>query len=201
MLVAITVTSCIPSLFPLYKTSDLKTDSRLEGTWRELGDTGYTWEVINPGRSKEHRIFGMPGWDLFDSLRTYRLTSRSKDDMGCQFAVHVFTLGGQDYLNYYPVDWEVDHDFLSWHLVETNIFSKVDIRKDTLIIRFFDSDFLEKLITGQKIKISYLKLDDRILLMAPTDELQQFVLKYGRDAGAFIEPDTLIRVSTQIAGR
>ena len=195
MLVAITVTSCIPSLFPLYKTSDLKTDARLEGTWKELGDD-YTWEVINQARSKENSFFGGNSWSLFDSLRTYRLRSINvKEDLECRFALHLFSLGGQDYLNYYPVDWEVDHDFLSWHLVETNVFSKVDIRKDTLIVRFFDSAYLEKLITEQKIKISYLKLDNRILLMAPTSELQQFVLKYGRDAGAFIEPDTLLRVS------
>lgn len=195
MVVLITVTSCIPSLFPLYKIHDLKTDDRLSGIWQAAGDD-YTWEVMSTADSKETGFFGLNSWQQFDSLRTYRLTStRVYDKLECQFAVHLLELDGQDYLNYYPVDWEVDHDFLNWHLVETNIFSKVDIREDTLIIQFFDTAYLDKLIKENKIKISHVRLDDRILLTAPTSELQQFVLKYGREAGAYIEPDTLIRIS------
>jgi hypothetical protein len=195
MVVAITVTSCIPSLFPLYKKSDLKTDDRLSGIWQAAGDD-YTWEVMSSAASKETGLFGFNRWQQFDSLRTYRLIStRIHDQLESQFAVHLLELNDQDYLNYYPVDWEVDHDFLNWHLVETNIFSKVDIRKDTLIVYFFDTAYLDKLIMGNRIKISHVRLDDRILLTAPTSELQQFVIKYGTDPGAFIKPDTLIRIS------
>jgi hypothetical protein len=197
LVIAVTMTSCIPSLFPLYKTGDLVTDDRLEGTWKELRDDAYTWEVMMPCKSTKSNLFGIDFWKQYDTLRTYRLTSAMAGDkeQQCRFAMHLLKLGGQDYLNYHPVDWEVKHEFLNWHLVETNIFSRVDIRNDTIILYFFDTGYLEKLINDQKIKITHMNLDDRILLMAPTAELQQFVMKYGKDPNAFIKPDTLIRIS------
>lgn len=115
MVVAVILSSCIPSLFPLYKTSDLKTDKRLEGTWRELSDDGYKWELTNFAGNNESGFLGAGSWSKFDSLRTYMLKSTNKDeDIECRSAVHLFSLCGKDYLNYYPVDWETDHEFLSW---------------------------------------------------------------------------------------
>jgi hypothetical protein len=79
------------------------------------------------------------------------------------------------------------------HLVPTHIFAKVELTDQYLILHFFDIEWLEKLIETNRIKISYVELEDRYLLTAKTEELQKFITKFANDSTTFIEPDTLIR--------
>jgi hypothetical protein len=92
------------------------------------------------------------------------------------------------------VDYELDHEFLSWHMIEANNFSKVWITEDSLSLGFFDPAYLEELIDKNRIKISHIRHDNGILLTARTKELQKFVIKYGDDQDAILEPDVFKRI-------
>jgi len=196
ILLSLMVSSCIPSLFPLYKNRDLKTNDLLLGQWKELQDEKYVWEVSYPGQpeSGEVVIFEDNRWSNFDEAgRTYRMEGGLVDKR--EFAMHLLELDGMDYLNLYPMDWEVEHGFLSWHMVEANIFARAEIGKDTLVIHFFNPDFLEQLIRDNRLKISHVKLDDRILITARTEELQKFVQKFGQDPDAYGDAQILVRAN------
>jgi hypothetical protein len=196
ILLSLMVSSCIPSLFPLYKKRDLKTNDLLLGQWKELQDEKYVWEISYPTKPESGAlvIFEDNRWSNFDEAgRTYRMEGGLVDNR--EFALHLLELDGTDYLNLYPMDWEVEHDFLSWHLVEANIFARADIGKDTLVIRFFNPDFLEQLIRDNRLKISHVKLDDRILITAGTEELQKFVKKFGHEPDAYGDAQILVRAN------
>lgn len=150
------------------------------------------------------RLYYKPLIDIFSSdwsdakeNNTYKLVvieTDGGDTLEAEFVVHMLVLGGQHYLNYYPGDFELDHDFLSWHMVEANNFSKVWITEDSISLAFFDPSYLEELIDENRIKISHIRHDDGILITARTKELQKFVIKYGDEEDAILEPDVLKRI-------
>ena len=193
-MLALMTSSCIPSLFPLYTEEDLVTDDRIVGTW-EAGEMG-TWVI--------ERLYNKPLIDIFSSdwsdakeNNTYKLVvieTDGEDTLEAEFVVHMLVLDGQHYLNYYPGDFELDHDFLSWHMVEANNFSKVWITEDSISLGFFDPSYLEDLIDENRIKISHIRHDNGILLTARTRELQKFILKYGDEEDAILEPDVFKRI-------
>ena len=193
-MLALLAGSCIPSLFPLYTEEDLVTDDRIVGTWAS-GEMG-TW-VIERLDYRPTSDFFSSDWSDAEKKNTYKLVvieTDGGDTLETEFVMHMLVLGGQHYLNYYPVNYELDHDFLSWHMVEANNFSKVWITDDSISLGFFDPSFLEELIDENRIKISHIRHDDGILITARTKELQKFVIKYGDEEDAILEPDVLKRI-------
>ncbi len=194
--------SCIPSLFPLYTEKDLVTDERLEGTW-DGGDNGI-WVIERLDRTPDKGLFNpdwsprdKPGWSPADEKKTYRLMAyevSEGDTLEAEFVLHMLVLDGQYYLNYYPEDYELDHGFLSWHMIGANNFSKVKVTEDSLSLSFFDPSYLEELIEHNRIKISHIRHDNGILVTAGTKELQKFVIKYGNEEDAILEPDIFKRI-------
>lgn len=186
--------ACIPSLFPLYTQEDLVTDDRLVGTW-DGGESGiWTFERLDYTTNTD---FFSPDWSEPGEKKTYRLVVAEfdgADTLEAEFVVHMLELKGQRYLNFSPVDVELHHDFLAWHMVAANNFSRVSIGQDSLSLGYFNPDYLEELIDANKIKISHIRYDNGILIMAPTAELQKFVIKYGDDEDAMLEPDVFTRI-------
>ncbi len=182
------VVSCIPSLYPLYREKDLLTNDQLEGSY-VTGDND-CWKIrrLDPEFEKHFP----DGWKIYNSGYTYKLTVKEDDEIE-DFALHLLRLGEDLYLDFFPVDYDIRHSFLEMHLVPSHIFAKAEITDRYLIIQFFDPDWLEDLIDQNRIKISYVELEDRYLLTAKTDELQKFVTKFANDSTTFIEADTLVR--------
>jgi hypothetical protein len=110
-----------------------------------------------------------------------------------EFALHMLYLGEDMYLDFFPVDYKISPDFLDMHLAPTHIFAKAEISEENLILHFFDLDWINELIDENRIKISHLNLDGRVLFTAKTEELQKFILKFANDSTTFIEADTLPR--------
>ncbi len=199
---AILAGSCIPSLFPLYTQDDLLYDERLEGTWED-GDNGI-W-IIERLEYHNRGIFDYPFDPTWiepdqdsDSLSIrYRLTVKEfveGDTVEAEFLIHLLRLGDQQYVNFYPDDYDLHHGFLHWHMVQANNFSKISISEDRLTLRFFDPDYLRQMIEKNRIRISHVWLDDFILLTAPTPELQKFVIKYGNEEDALTGPEVFNRI-------
>ena len=192
-MLALLAGSCIPSLFPLYTEEDLVTDDRIVGTW-DTGE-GSIWVIERLDYTPTTDFFSSD-WSDAKENNTYKLSiteTDGGDTLEADFVVHMLVLDGQHYLNFYPADFELDHDFLSWHMVEANNFSKVWITEDSISLAFFDPSYLEELIDENRIKISHIRHDNGILLTAGTRELQKFVIKYGEEEDAIQEPDVFKR--------
>lgn len=179
--------SCIPSLYPLYRDKDLLIDNKLEGFY-ETGKNEY-WKIrrLDPDFEK---LSG--DWKRYKSGYTYKLSVREDDKLE-EFALHLLELGDDLYLDFFPVNYDIRHSFLDMHLVPAHIFAKAELTDQSLILHFFDIEWLEELIESNRIKISYVELKDRNLLTARTEELQKFITKFANDSTTFIEADTLTR--------
>jgi hypothetical protein len=184
--------SCIPSLYPLYRKKDLLFDERLVGKF-DVYDGFWIFDILDLNDPLDQGVW----WERFKSGKTYRLTV-FEGDKEAKFAVHLIMLKNNYYLDFFPVTYSIEHSTLDAHLFPAHIFAKLEFAGDDLVIHWFDGEFLNDLIDSNKIKISYKELGHTLLLTAKTDEIQNFVKKYGDDPRAYVEaedPDTLYRMN------
>ena len=184
------IVSCIPSLYPLYREKDLILDEKLLGRFGEPDEEEYYWEFKLLDTSIDR---GMDdGWRQFKSGYTYRLTVM-EEGISEEFAAHLLRLGEYLYLDFFPVNYTIVPAMLEISMAPSHIFARVEIEEENLILHFFDMDWLEDLIEKDRIKISHIYTNERIILTARTEELQKFILKFANDSTTFIEADTLPR--------
>ena len=76
-------------------------------------------------------------------------------------------------------------EFVDWHFFPVHTFSKISLKENQLNIEFFETSFIEKLISANRIRIKHEKTDDSILITASTNELKKIVEKYAHEEDAF----------------
>jgi len=191
ILFALIITSCVPSIHPLYHTQDLIIEQKLFGTW---GNEDETWKFdkIPPDNS----IFSTAK----DSLPGYLLTITQKDEPA-DFIARTLKLDNQLFLDIFPrlskgdiAIQGVKNEWLEMHYFPVHTFARIRFDGEKLLIEPFDPDFITKLLQQKKIRISHEESDNRFILTADTDELQKFVIKFGRDPKAYVEPGIFTRM-------
>lgn len=171
--IVVFMASCfVSSLHPLYTDKDLTFTQELVGTW----ENDDVW------------IFEKSGENV------YELTIKEQESKKTGvYETHLVKLGKYLFLDMYPDEGEMEGYGYDIHFVPTHSFWKVKIEKDVLHLAFMDSDWLEEMIDKKKVNIAHVRLEDRIVLTASTEELQKFVLKYAEDTDAFPALDELHR--------
>jgi hypothetical protein len=106
------------------------------------------------------------------------------------------------YLNL--IIFELDPGFSSdpylTHKFNVNTFSRVTLEDNELIIEHLESEWISEQIMNNRVRIKheivYSEFDDsrEILVTASTDELQEFIQKYGNETEAYQEALTLKKV-------
>jgi len=114
MIIIILVVSCIPSLYPLYREKDLIYDSRLVGRFDIGGDT---WEFEKLDWTKPNDF----NTDNYKTGKTYRMLAW-QDEKRAEFVVHLIKLGNNYYLDFFPVNYKIEYEFLYIHLISVHIF-------------------------------------------------------------------------------
>lgn len=171
------LTCCVPSVHPLYTAKDLIEDDRILGIWAQK-DSPDSWQ-FERSRGEE---------------KTYLLTMTDSEERKFYFNAHLVKLQDQLYLDFSPArimesssDNFFPEAFHAQHLLGVHTFAKMGIENQQINIQFFDPDWVENLIKKSKIRIKHEKVNDTYLLTAGTQELQQFILKYGKEKAAFAE--------------
>jgi hypothetical protein len=119
----------------------------------------------------------------------YLMTIEGKDSPPEKFRAQLIRLGEFLFLDLCPEAPATGDDTtapLLW--IPGHSFSKVKITKDTLQLDILDEDWLEKKMLAKEVTLAHEYVDERIVLTAPTTELQAFVKKYGTDEEAFLGP-------------
>ncbi|MCZ6702869.1 MAG: hypothetical protein O6940_07485 [Ignavibacteria bacterium] len=188
----ILVSSCIPSLHPLYTKKDLILDNTIVGTWisNESERDRSIWKIKKYQDTEAAGTNDINPLDLGDNL--YRLEHIQLGET-IVFDLYLMKLDNYFYFDFYPNEVGFDNDMKDMHLFPVHTFAKVNIKQDNIIIEQFDINFLEELIEQNKIKISHEKSGQNIILTASTGELQKFVVKYASDEDAVFDPIILNR--------
>jgi hypothetical protein len=173
----------VKSLHPFFKDSDVVFKKELINNWKD--QEGTRWEILPVKESK-----------VAYELRHYKVGDDQAYEM---FIAHLFSLGGQLYLDFFPLAKEASDDALMFdmHLLPTHSIARVESISDREVqIRWLNEKWLNSLFEQKKIKISHEIVRDPIIqdnsnmsyiLTASTDEMQKFIIKYGDEDKAFID--------------
>lgn len=173
---AVGLSSCIPSLYPLYKQENLISSTQLVGDW-ETADQDQ--------------------WNFAAPVETGSFTYELSIAQNRAFETHLVKLGDNHFMNFYPLERGADsfnHDeFYASHFLPIHTFAKVEVSANELKVWFFDTEWLASLLEQRKIRIRHEVLEYGPVLSASTDELQKFLLKYADHPDAYLDPVTFNR--------
>ncbi|HBG78068.1 MAG TPA: hypothetical protein DDW84_04355 [Phycisphaerales bacterium] len=179
---AILLGGCVPSLHPLFTDEEIIFDANLVGVWSEPNSKNF-WEFKQADNKK------------YDVIYT--------DEKGIgKFDGRLGKIGGDTFIDFYPQDINLPgSDFYKFHLLGIHTFAKVGLSKDSLKLSVMNPDNVEKLLKTDPNATKHEKVDDRIVLISSTKELQTFIKKYGKDNDLFKEENDnqLQRVKQQDA--
>lgn len=182
-LVIVLLQGCIvKSLHPFYSKKDLTFRKELLTTWGD--QDGGKWDIH---ASK-------------DSPDAYEMHWSKPNTEEVVFLTHLFTLDDQLYLDFFPVTAGGNTMALfDMHMMPTHSIAKVQmLTNEEVQILWFNEDWLKLLFDENRIKIPHEVIDDEVqrdkddktyVLTASTEELQKFILKYGKDPRAFKDTD------------
>jgi len=206
-LLAALLGGCIPifSINPLYTEKDVVFKEELLGAWADANSPEGAWEFKRDDESKN----------------VYTLIVDIGDNAKGLFDTHLVDLKGQLFLDVYPAQKGFDQTMESleekakdpnstvWplnfaFLVPVHTFIKVDSIEPMLTMRLTDDELMKKLLEQDPNAVRHAVLEeDRVVLTAPTKELQAFVLKYADGDKLFEKSSTFKRTkakSPEIAG-
>jgi len=178
VLIAACLQGCIvKSVHPFFNESDVVYQKELEGDWADQDSN--RWRIHkNPYKSNSYELH-------------YSKNGREVELLG-----HLFKLDNNLYFDMIPVsDNSEELLVFDLHMVPTHSIARVAKLTDKqVIIKWFNEEWLRKMFTENRIKISHelvmdesptSKDDGFYLLTASTNELQKFVIKYGSDPSAY----------------
>jgi hypothetical protein len=185
-LIAMLLSGCfVKSLHPFYTAGDLVFKKEMLGTW--IDDDSASWKIEQSMRTTGLFKPGVPE-------NAYLVTCSDKDGTA-QFSAHLFKLGSGLFLDFYPEEVKGTTGMMSAHLVPAHTVARVTLSHDNLTIQWYNEEWLIGLFKQNKIRIAHEKVpleagkttDDnyQVVLTAPTEELQSFMLKYSDDPKAF----------------
>lgn len=159
-LLVLLLSGCLPSLYQLYTDETLVFEEGLIGKWRT--DEDDIWQFRKAGEKKyELRIYDM-------------------EEECVRFEVHLVKIKGMMFLDLYPDGEQINDldDFYKMHLVAVHTFMKVDRIDPNLQLRIIDYDEVEDMLEDNPDALKHEVVDERIVLTATTEQLQEFVVAH-----------------------
>lgn len=195
----------LKSVHPLVSDDDAVDLPGISGTW-ESDKERFTF--IKEGDFDDFSFNGISGQDLKISMTDTGTDSTEKENPGylviyedlnneepdTAYFFGKFVQLNKDYhFDLYPFDI-FDVSFWSSHIQPVHTFSKIKLEGDTISINLFKDSWIEEQIRDNRVRIKHEKLEEGILITASTEELQQFIKKYGNESEAYRDPLTLNRI-------
>jgi hypothetical protein len=192
-LLAALLGGCIPvtSLHPLYTEEDAVFEANLIGVWMDDPDNPETTWEFSRAVAKE---------------KAYKLVYSDKEGKKGSFVVHLVKLKNRLFLDVFPdqfpseqQDWENMKWAYNFFFFEpAHTFIKIDSIEPQLKMRRTICDDMKELLKEDPNIIKHELIEDKkIILTAPTKELQAFVLKYAYDIRVFSTKIVLTRKETK----
>jgi hypothetical protein len=196
----ITLMSCVTSLHPLVTYNTAITDDRITGVWTEKGQeyrvqkffSSEFFQLNKEDLEKERKENN--GKLTEKSKRDSLLFSRSymiryiKDGLRYDLFGNMIRLDGQLFINFLSVDMntihEKDEEIELPNRLETGTIARVQFKNaNTIKLDFINGEYVYDQIKSGRMKIKNERDDlyDTFLITASTNELQQFIQKYGND--------------------
>jgi hypothetical protein len=186
-LVPLLLGGCVPilSLYPLYEKKDVVLEKKLLGTWVD--------DVNNPETTWEFKQIDEPE-------NAYKLIFTDEEGRKGSFVAHLLKLENELFMDIYPSELpcemedpnKMDWPYNCFFLVPAHAFMKIDSIEPQLKMRIALESKIEELVEENPKAIKHTHVGDRIVLTAPTKELQALVLKHVDDDRLFTDEVALV---------
>lgn len=198
LLLAFILPGCVFSLYPLYTPADLVYNNKLEGVWSEPGSSDI-WKFENLMQHEMAPYKGKPEWEKEEAVKkefinknTYLLTYTENGETR-KMQANLARLGNNLFLDIFPEELKLKNSFFESQYVPVHTYAKVKQTGDGFELDFFDTEFLNKLLDQNTIRIKHESFKDYKIITASTDELQKFVTKYADKPELFARPVALTK--------
>ncbi len=178
--VVLCLAGCLTTLHPIFTGKDLIADPRLIGNWEKAKD-------------KTKVIYRQPNADEVSNLspalqseagKIYMLDEKDEQgDIRSTNYAFMIKLGKYYYMDYYPASEKERRsadNFFAAHYIPMHSIYRIEFKNNNSFnVQRLDAGYLEKLIKNKQIRIKHEVMEDGgILITAPTEELQQYLIKY-----------------------
>lgn len=193
-LVVLLFTGCLTTFYPIFTEKDLVYKPELIGSWNVTKDDNKdgSAEIHSLGKTVE-----LPGKISSIKDKGYLITYRDKDnEISGSYIAFLARIGKHLYFDYYPVPLKTEKnadEFYMQHFVKMHTPYRVNILKNGgFELNQLEAGYLDKLIEEKKIRIRHeINSDGAAVITASTEELQQYILKYGDDPEAIQKEKTI----------
>ena len=171
---------CVPvmSLHPLYTEKDAVFEERLLGRWVDDPNSPETiWQFSR----------------IDEPNNAYNLVFSDVEGKKGFFVAHLVKLQNRLFLDVYPSEppWEIEDPnklelpYNSFFLIPAHTFIRIDFIGRKLKMWLTNDEEMKKLLKEEPNAVKHTFIEDKLILTAPTKELQNFVLKYADDKRVF----------------
>jgi hypothetical protein len=179
-LLAVVLGGCVPSLHSLFTEKDTYFDSQLVGIWTSSDKE--IWQFAKKPDSNSYEVIYT---DNDGNRGSFVGTLGKIDDM--------------TFLDLFPDNTLMEihsNGYYQAHLVPAHTFMKIEQIRPTLKMRAMNPDTIKNILKADPNLIKHELIDDnkRVVITAPTQQLQQFMIKHANDKGLFDEPTELKRL-------
>lgn len=189
-ILAVSFSGCLATLHPLFTAKDLVFDARFVGQW-STGDSG---TVIRYEKGTVAAFKDQPAALQQLADRSYVVTVTAKGEIVQQYLGFLLRIGTNMYMDYYPVRTPKQQTYASLYtqqFIPMHTIYRLRFKNDkTFDASQFDQDYLVRLLKQKQLRIRHEEGPNGIVVTAPTEELQQYVLKYGDVPEAYEDAST-----------
>jgi hypothetical protein len=168
-LLAVLLGGCVASLHPLFTEKDFIFEKELLGVWAD--NSQETWRFKRYSNENDKR---------------YEMIYTDKDGKEGRFIACLGKLNDMMFLDLFPKDPNLQaNDFYKLHLLPVHTFMKIEQIEPTLKMRMMDPEKMEDMLKNDPNLIKHEIVENRIVLTASTQQLQQFIKDHANDEGFF----------------
>jgi hypothetical protein len=165
------LSGCVVSLNSWLNENYKTVDNNLPGTWKEIDGTD-KWIFHQENKS-----------DI-------RLVHRENGKLA-EFKVETFALENWKLMQLFPAEAKELNSFYQLHLVRGYGLYKYQINADSLWISSMEISVLESINKIENTGLAFQDLDDRLVLLSKTEDLQKFLVAHQTADSLFGEPALL----------
>lgn len=191
------LSGCLTTLHPIFTEKDLTYDPKLIGTWK-TDSTGNKQRAVITNLSTENSI-ALPGNISAIKQKGYLISYQDKNGTTSErYIAFLARIGKHLYFDFYPADKKEGQkldEFFGVHFIKMHTSYRVEISQDgSFELSQLDGSYVKNLIDEKKIRISHeTDADDNTVITASTQELQQYLLKYGDEPSAYRSEKTIFK--------
>jgi hypothetical protein len=176
---AFVIAGCVPSLHSLFTEKDTFFDPQLAGIW--TSNDKEIWQFAKKPDSN-----------------SYEVIYTDKDENRGSFVGTLGKINDMTFLDLFPDNSLMEihsNGYYQAHLVPAHTFMKIEQIHPTLKMRAMDPDKTRDMLKNDPNLLKFELIDDnRAVITASTQQLQQFMKEHANDKGLFGEPTELKRL-------